>query len=449
VLAVDDSGTLSALDAATGDVRWRHRERGYVGSPAMVGTDAIVASADGRVHVIDASGNVVATIETQDARGGAPAGFDYGPTVGGGKLWLADKTGTVWRLGPAAQGSSQLAAAWLHASVDAPFAAFPFVSSAVAWRDSAVVLDTRRHSFFIDPTSGTTTAGPVVGKDGDVLLADPVVAGDTLLIDAGSRLLAVDLPSGAERWSQPLVGTRYLPPAVQGNTVVTISDDPNGTQIQAFALDSGQLLWTAPTTPAATKGQPLIGDGVVFAGSPVAGYDLATGAPRWTSTVENPSGGMARSSDGRMLFVATLPPNAADGQLIAVNVADGALAWSATTTGQGLLPLSRLIDLGQTIVLSSFNGSAHGYDAGNGTELWHKEFPSSVLGGPAAIGERAWFALQSGQVAVLDATGTVTASFQGFGTSINAISVAQHPAEVGGVVVIPGGSTIFGVKEAS
>ncbi|MEY2447459.1 MAG: hypothetical protein QOH79_935, partial [Acidimicrobiaceae bacterium] len=222
VLAVDDSGTLSALDAATGDVRWRHRERGYVGSPAMVGTDAVVASADGRVHVIDAAGNVVATIETQDARGGAPAGFDYGPTVGGGMVWLADKTGTVWRLGPAAQGSSQLAAAWLHASVDAPFAAFPFVSSAVAWRDSAVVLDTRRHSFFIDPTSGTTTAGPVVGKDGDVLLADPVVAGDTLLIDAGSRLLAVDLPSGAERWSQPLVGTRYLPPAVQGNTVVTI-----------------------------------------------------------------------------------------------------------------------------------------------------------------------------------------------------------------------------------
>ncbi|MEY2447232.1 MAG: outer membrane protein assembly factor BamB, partial [Acidimicrobiaceae bacterium] len=214
-------------------------------------------------------------------------------------------------------------------------------------------------------------------------------------------------------------------------------------------LDSGQLLWTAPTTPAATKGQPLIGDGVVFAGSPVAAYDLATGAPRWTSAVENPSGGMARSSDGRMLFAATLPPNAADGQLIAVNVADGALAWSATTTGQGLLPLSRLIDLGQTIVLSSFNGSAHGYDGGNGTELWHKEFPSSVLGGPAAIGERAWFALQSGQVAVLDATGTVTASFQGFGTSINAISVAQHPAEVGGVVVIPGGSTIFGVKEAS
>lgn len=164
------------------------------------------------------------------------------------------------------------------------------------------------------------------------------------------------------------------------------------------------------------------------------------------STVVDPSGGMALSADGHSLVTAVAASTATTGALAAINTADGSTQWSQNTGAVLMLAFASVFALDNTFVVPSYDGSIHGYDARTGQQVWQKRFPSAVLGKPDAVGGRVWVALQSGQVVGLDNKGAVTASFEGFGTSIAAISVAQKPVEANGVVIVVAGSIIFGVK---
>lgn len=453
VLVVDSGGGLTAVEAASGQVSWHHRGRGYVGSPAVVGSLAVVARTDGRIDVIDATGRTIKSVGPGGrGRAGAGPGFSYGGTAGGGSLWFADEGGTVWALGPGnSKGpSGQLTAAWTHSVNEPPFLGVPLTVSATVWRDQFLALDARRHSFKIDPRSGTTTIGPTIGSDGDVVLAEPVVSGDTLIVDAGRRGIAVDLLTGNERWSTPLSRQGFRsPPAVSGNIVVFLSAVGGGAELRALKLDSGEEIWRAPTGAGALNSGALIVGDTVVAGSPLAGYDLATGRPRWRSSVEGPSGTPALAGDGSSLITATAPGQAGSAGLVSIGLSDGVTRWSVQTPGHELAAFGALLVVGKTAVLASVGGPVIGYDIDNGHELWRKEFPSSVLGTPSVVGDHVWLALLSGQVVSVSSGGAIAASFEGVGISGAPISLAQRPTQTSGIVAVITGNTIFALNEAS
>lgn len=93
-----EEGTLTALDRKTGRERWTLRNRAFVGPPAVTAAGVIVGSEDGLVRLLDFSGRERLRWKAPDTTPDT-AGFQTGPTLGGGAVWLSDDR-AIRRLGP-------------------------------------------------------------------------------------------------------------------------------------------------------------------------------------------------------------------------------------------------------------------------------------------------------------------------------------------------------------
>jgi len=88
-----DDGTVEALDAATGSLRWTYTTGSYdVSGPAVAGGTVYVGGDDGTVHALDAAtGRLRWTHATADATEGSPA-------VAGGTVYVGGDDGMVHAL---------------------------------------------------------------------------------------------------------------------------------------------------------------------------------------------------------------------------------------------------------------------------------------------------------------------------------------------------------------
>lgn len=451
VTTIDEQGDLAALSLADGRVAWRRANEDYVGSPTWEGGAFVVADDGGTIDLVDATGAVVTRFDARDASTPTdlPPAFTYGASTGGGALWLADDHGVVRRLGPAMDdGLVPLEVAWAKTILDPPYQGFPLVATPVAWGDRLVLFDARRNLAIVDPASGEGEPAGSFGRDGDSVLAEVLAVGDTLIVDAGVRLMAIDLATGRERWSVPLEGTRFHPPVVAGDAVVVVMAEGDAAVVAAFDLGDGRRLWDRPTGAAALRSGPVPRNGVVFVGDPVEAIDPGTGERRWTSSVGDPAGLPVVVDD--LLLVTTFVDGDESGRLAAIETGSGRVRWERDLGGEGHGPLSRLVAGGGVAVLTSITGPVVGIVPGTGEELWRRDLPSALIGTPSAIGDRVWYVLDSGQVLALrPADGAIVLEFEGFGTSIGAMSLVQRPVSVGDVVVIAAGPMVYAVREAS
>jgi outer membrane protein assembly factor BamB len=294
VYVADDSGTVQALDEATGRLRWSRDLGGPVdGSPAVADGHLYVGTGAGQVVALDTATGVVAWRFTADGPVRAS------PAIVGEVLYVGSDDGNVYAL-DAATGSRR----WAR-SLGAP------VTRGVAVADGVVYAGATGGRFVaVDAVTGIVRwskddLGP--GEVGTPMVADGFVfvAGGLLQVGPSDRITALDIRDGAERWhfatsdGQPLYNA-----AVADGAVYVSSNDGS-----VYRLDE-QTGVVAPGWPFQARGgagyvSGLV-DGVLYVPSAdqfLHAIDVVTGTERWKFKVKG-AANVPAVVDGR-IFVGT------------------------------------------------------------------------------------------------------------------------------------------------
>ncbi len=213
VLAVTDGGDVIALDAATGEQRWRRSlRRGARATPVPTAEGIVVATLGDSLYLLDsATGAVRAHRATPGAVLGTPA-------ADGHRLFLATTAGRLLAL-----ELPTLAVQWERPLDDAVFGALALVG------DTLYALSAR----------GTLWRVPLDAPDRarSVALGVPATAGPTpiaggvLIASVAGEVLFVDAASDSVRWRTKRRGPIEEPPLVRDRQLILITGD--GT-VEAF-----------------------------------------------------------------------------------------------------------------------------------------------------------------------------------------------------------------------
>ncbi|MFE0133012.1 PQQ-binding-like beta-propeller repeat protein [Streptomyces sp. NPDC059037] len=249
---------VSAVDAATGLVKWQYQRMSYTGMRALT-------YADGRLfvaHVDDQASSEAELIEVQAlrARDGAQEWSGYLPAATGPlvvhdkKLFLPLTDGSVATL-DTAEGVPEPR---IRDDVDC--------SGLLAHDDSLLCWSTRRHGISVlDPTTLATrrTLAPKVAP------AAPPVAGDRGILvvwDKDERLKGFNLRTGKRRWDRPAPSaTGGL--ALAGGRVIAVGRQEIRTLDISDGSTSGSVRLPTPAGPRLSGGplaEPLCLGGVLY-----------------------------------------------------------------------------------------------------------------------------------------------------------------------------------------
>lgn len=387
VYVQDGTGRVSAFDRATGEVRWQSRPYG-----ANIGPFG-AAVADGRVFGLRGATGIVALdaatggeLWARDITATPTAGVDIQPvSVAGlvlastvpislGGIYAPDDRGVIHAL-DAATGET----AWTFDTVaDPDLWGDPGVNSGGgAWYPPAVDPDRGLVYWGIAnpaPFPGTAAHPNGTSRPGDNLYTDSAVA--------------LDLGTGELRWHH---------------------------QVHAHDLFDRDLVHTMIARP---PGGPVVV--ATGKGGVVVGLDPATGERRWATPVgvhrndhltalDGPTevapgtyGGVLTppaTADG-IAYVATinapttLSPGepahvgaelgVADGQVVAVDTADGEVVWDRAVRGD---PLGGVTVVNDLAITALFDGTVLALDRDTGAEVWRWQAPGGINGWPAVAGD--------------------------------------------------------------
>ncbi len=300
----DRDGHVYALDARTGEVRWRydHQETKYneiLGPPVVVG-DLLLVDVDEWMFAHDrATGAIRWSI--------IDAGI--GATVAGGKLVaVSSKAVNAWDL-------ATLEPLWRRTSLRGllnthPVAAGDLMICPLGFEPHHTHGGLRalsRHTGYtvweVDEQR-VTCDDPERDCDEDALFITPfhvAVAGDTVWTTrrrdhpsdshVTHDLVGFDAESGAERASLPVDGYVMGAVATDGETLYV----PTGTRLVA----AGAARWTA-SIASQPVGAPIVAGGVVHLATEdgsLHAFDAATGSARWTVTLDAQTGWADRPTD--------------------------------------------------------------------------------------------------------------------------------------------------------
>ncbi|MEP7302474.1 MAG: PQQ-binding-like beta-propeller repeat protein [Caldimonas sp.] len=286
-------GHLYCLDAASGALRWRHRFAADLGaqnywdyllsSPTIVGDRVFIGAGDGHLYAFDAaSGRIAWTFD-------AGARIRSTPAVGNGLVVVGTMAGRVVAVA-AASGALQ----WSFAS-DGAAQTFAdkgndttsiFASPVLA--GALVTVGARDGSLYaLELASGKLAWRST--HDGSSWILSSAFDGDTLYVGSGSALIvqAADPATGTERWRFKTRGAVFSSIAIARDTL--LFSDFTGT---LYAIDSrnGASRWQFPMGGRSLS-TPVVADGVVYAASdsgvlfalsvaPAAPTPTAKSAPR-------------------------------------------------------------------------------------------------------------------------------------------------------------------------
>jgi outer membrane protein assembly factor BamB len=457
---VDYDGYLRAFDRATGRRLWASVESVYVGPAVPVGDHLLVAADRGFIYLIGPDGKrrkQWSFTDTALPDEGQPD-IEMGPSAGGDALWAADSRAVLRRLSPAdsADGTpASLAPRWVVQHSQAPFKAHGLSSTVVEYEGKAVALDEGSNVYLIDPTTGRGEHAGTIPVVGGVVRVEPVVAGDTLLAPIGNTLYAWQLPDGGLRWKFESTGISYRPPAVSSDSVVWLTQPRDGGDGTVHVLDlaRGRLRWEAALKGIRIAGGTAVRNGKVYVSTPPAAFDLRTGRLLWQADTDTETGvgGPQLSEDGHTLYVGLMnsEQNTTKGAVAALDTDDGGVLWRAEL-GEGdniLSLLERPWLSGDMLVLPLVSGDIVGVDGATGKELWRYRPDVPRLGAITIADGRVWFGLENGHVLALDArTGKQVAAFSELEMNLSGVGVAQRPAIIGGVVIVPIGAGMLGLQ---
>ncbi|AGB30287.1 WD40-like repeat protein [Natrinema pellirubrum DSM 15624] len=173
------------------------------------------------------------------------------------------------------------------------------------------------------------------------------IADGTAYLAAGSRLSAIDLANGDERWTVALEGTRTGSPAVAADAVVC-PDAEGLLVVDHEGNDRRHVPYDGTTTARLTAQQqagpsvpssPTVVDGTAYVGTPagdLVAIGLADGAVTWRSPATDGWASLARQ---RQTAGGVTSPAVADGRVVvgtetgiaAFDAADGSSEWTHDT----------------------------------------------------------------------------------------------------------------------
>ncbi len=169
-------------------------------------------------------------------------------------------------------------------------------------------------------------------------------------------------------------------------TVIGFGFDPGG-QIVSLDPATGSVRWLVET-PEGASAEPLIVDGVVYAGmgslvgggAAVYALDAMTGAELWRTDIENRDL-PATPIDALTLSNGTLFVNRGDAWLFALDAASGEVSW--TFDLQKPSRGAPWVDGDTVYIATGFDGAwLYAVDAATGEERWRVEDPANPVTGP-------------------------------------------------------------------
>jgi outer membrane protein assembly factor BamB len=395
VYAQDGTGTIVAVDAATGAQRWRSEPSGFNIGPFGV------AVADGRVFGVHGSTGVVAL----DA-------------VDGAELWVTEITAT------------------LTTGID--------------------IQPVAHDGLLYVSTVPVSTSGIYTGGDRGVIHALDAATGEVSwtfdTVDSEDVWGNPDVNSGGGSWYPPAIdpdrGLVYWGVANPAPFPGT-AEFPNGTSrpgpnlytdsVVALDLGSGEMAWYHQVTPHDILDHDLIhtmlvdlpdGSDIVVTtgkGGEVVGVDPDTGEPRWETAV-----GLHRNDDLEALDGPTIvAPGTFGGVLTPPAWADG-VVYVATVNAPVELRPDATAYFGAT--MGQMDGEVVAIDATTGAVRWATPVPGDPLGGVTVVNDLVLTTLLAGELVALDRdTGDIVHTVELPGGTNGWMSVA------GDTVVVPVG----------
>jgi outer membrane protein assembly factor BamB len=301
-------GSVTALRASDGTVRWTAATGGYChSSPVLAGDRIVVGSADGQVYAFRARDGR----RLWARRTGGPVYASA--AVAKGIAAIASGDGTVYGL-DLADGRVR----WTFALPPSPsaFAQSPAGTDGErffigAWDKHVYALDaaTGAQRWRQPGTDRSFAYSPAIGG--------PAVGGGTVYVPANGNVLhAFDAATGATRWTYTSPGDKvgYSSPALLGGRIYIGCLGDRG-EVRCISAADGREVWVSATGSTIYDSSPAVADGIVSIGS--------VDGNLW----------MLAADDGRILARHRLPtghllssPAAGDGSVYAGSFSDVVVA---------------------------------------------------------------------------------------------------------------------------
>ncbi len=205
------NGELIALDAATGAPRWSSEANGWVVSHPVTDGSVVAAASLGERFV-------TADPETGRRRlvfySGTPVAG--GPVMADGRAFFVTNLGGVWAVDPSA--------------ISRPFSRFAYVAkfNFFAWRLRS------------DPPRQTGALW-VASAGGKVKYSPAYTRGNLLVVNESGKVTAFSGADGSTAWETQLDGEIIADPVVAGDTLLLGTD---GGALHGVTIDAGSLEWT-------------------------------------------------------------------------------------------------------------------------------------------------------------------------------------------------------------
>jgi polyvinyl alcohol dehydrogenase (cytochrome) len=366
------NGTVYALDAARGCIRWTFAAAGGVRTAITVGNDGLVYFGDTAANVYALDANTGARRWIRSVETHALARITGSVTLHDGRLYVPTSSYEE------SQGADpQYACCTFRGSVSALDAA----TGAVVWKTYAIPEEPKRR--------GTSTAGvPLWGPSGAAIWSAPTVDARRGLLyvgtgnlysgppqATGNAVMALDLKTGAVRWSKQFTpGDVYVsncrpgnpncpeangpdfdfgsPPMLAqtsgGRDLIVIGQksgigyaldpDKNGEMVWEYRAGRGGVLggieWGSATD--AEHAYFAVSDITLPQPGGLHAVTLATGQRAWFAPPRPPACGTGRGCNGAQSAAVTVIPGAVfsgsnDGALRVYSTTDGAILWEFDT----------------------------------------------------------------------------------------------------------------------
>lgn len=246
----------------------------------------------------------------------------------------------------------------------------------------------------------STRIGKGAGRSG-VRLHPAYADGKLFLISTDGKLKALDAATGKTIWQHSTrLGRGVWPfrhkkagpdayyaggPSVSGDLLVVGTLDGH---VLAFDAASGAPRWTA-TVDSEVISPPAIDGGAVFVRTNsgyVYAFDAASGERKWLNDQANVPPLSLRGNGALLAAHGIVLYGSDDGQVVSLRGDSGSIQWKLPlTSGIGRTDIQKLDDAddalqleGSTVFATAYHGKLAAIDAAQGQQLWERPFSSYV-----------------------------------------------------------------------
>lgn len=327
-----------------------------------------------------------------------------GPVIGGGRVVVAVADLARGDAGGVVALDAATGANLWRTDTPAPVRAAPVIAG-----ELVIVVQTSGLVVALDAASGDRRWQRALGDGIDPLIstvmASPAVDGDTVWVGHQRHFAALDVATGAERWSlDPVPNAKWhttlAAPAVSGDRVVALFER-NRAGLRAWTR-AGVEVWKVPAAGVySTTASPVIDGDAVYVATGVgdaAAFDLATGAVRWARVLTEDRHEWAYAIHATPAVARGVVIVATEHDLLwALDAATGDARWSwrpggsplyaAHYRGRGSGFTSSPVITGGIVWAAPTDGTIVALDLETGAELQRLEVGAPILAGLAAAGD--------------------------------------------------------------